>query len=380
MLSDLDHAPPPADTPDRVQRRAYIDLTHLGRHITGIERVSIEQFQRMKFDGADVRHVRSRGVLSMILRQQFLLPLLALIYPRAVFVFPGFPPSPLFLLARDRVVMYVHDMFLITRRQDLGLKAKLYMALPFRLAVGGLKYFLTNSDKTRGELVSYKRPDANVALYRPVVGNVFDLEPPMPARDEPASGAIDLIAIGTIEPRKNYAAAIAILDALAERGFQNARLGIIGREGWGNETALLRGDPRIRLLGYLSKADTKAAIKAADAYLCTSHDEGLGLPLIEVQFVGLPVIAPDAPVFREVLGASGTFIDTADAGATADAIVSLVSTRGWRTRSAAHAVANIERWNTAARGDAGLISGMLSDSLDRAAAWSGAAPGPARQC
>ena len=55
----------------------------------------------------------------------------------------------------------------MTRRQDLSLKAKLYMALPFRLAIKGLKYFMANSEKTRGELLEHTRRDASVALYRP---------------------------------------------------------------------------------------------------------------------------------------------------------------------------------------------------------------------
>ena len=58
----------------------------------------------------------------------------------------------------------------------------------------------------------------------------------------------------------------------------------------------------------------KRVLEAADVYLCTSHDEGLGLPLLEAQFAGLPIVAPDKPVFREVLAGSGTFIDPGTAG------------------------------------------------------------------
>ena len=157
------------------RQRVYLDLTHLGRHVTGIERVTIEQFEKVAFEGADVHHVRSKGVLTMILAQQLWLPLLALLHPRAIFVFPGFPPSPFFRLVRERVVMYVHDLFLLTRRQDLGRKAKLYMAWPFGVAVKGLKHFLVNSEKTRAELEPFVSADADIGLYRPAVRNVFAL-------------------------------------------------------------------------------------------------------------------------------------------------------------------------------------------------------------
>lgn len=349
--------------------RVYLDLTHLGRHVTGLERISIELFERAAFRGADVRPIRAHGVISMILRQQILLPLLALLNPRAMFVFPGFPPSPLFILARRRVVMYVHDLFLITRRQDLGLKARLYMAWPFRLAVTHLRSFLTNSEKTRTELVPFAAADAEIDLYRPTVRNVFDLVPRTTPPDQPME-ALRLVTLGTVEPRKNYAAAAAIVDALAARGWTDVRLDIIGREGWGNATALLRDNPRIRLRGYLSAAEAKATIEDADLYLCTSHDEGLGLPLLEVQFAGLAVAAPDAPVFREVLGQSGIFIDPADPDAAAATIAKRLSTSGRRDAAVA-SLSNVARWNAAAQRDADHVLGRFDRRMAASAPPSG---------
>jgi glycosyltransferase involved in cell wall biosynthesis len=330
----------------------FIDLTHLGRHVTGIERVSIEQFESVKFSGARVRHVRSNGVASMIWRQQILLPLLALVNPRAIFVFPGFPPSPWFTLIAHRVVMYVHDLFLITRRDDLGLKAKLYMAAPFKFAVSRLTHFQVNSEKTRAELIPFAPAAAAIALYRPVVRNVFNLDAgPRTTRGDGAT-PLSLVSLGTVEPRKNYGAALAILDALIANGHTGARLHIIGREGWGEAKDAIANHPAVTIHGYLPSEDVKAVLEAADAYLCTSHDEGLGLPLLEAQFAGLPVIAPDKPVFREVLGTSGAFIDPTNATTSARTISSLLAQPGWRTRTTRAASTNVARWNALAGSDA----------------------------
>jgi glycosyltransferase involved in cell wall biosynthesis len=349
-------SPPPAS--DRgvpaalPKKRVFIDLTHLGRHVTGIERVSIEQFERVAFAGADVTYVRSNGVASMILRQQIWLPLLALLNPSAHFVFPGFPPSPLFVLTRNRVTLYVHDLFLITRRPDLGAKAKAYMAWPFAFAVRRLQHFQVNSEKTRAELVPFVQPGADIALYRPGVRNVFGLATGNRDQRPQRPAPLKIATLGTVEPRKNYAAMIPILDALAALGFSDAELHVIGREGWGDATAALKADPRVKIHGYLPASDAKALIEQADLYLCTSHDEGLGLPLVEVQYAGLPVIAPGKPVFHEVLGASGTFIDPADPSAAASAIASLLATPGWRASTSSAALANTDRWNALAQADA----------------------------
>jgi glycosyltransferase involved in cell wall biosynthesis len=353
-----------ADTNGRRPPIVYVDLTHLGRHVTGIERVTIEQFERIRFRGADVRHVRARGLLGMIVAQQLLLPLLSLLYPRAVFVFPGFPPSPFFRHKAERVVLYVHDLFLLTRKQDLGRKARLYMAWPFSVAVRGLKYFLVNSEKTRAELAPFVRPDASITLYRPSAGNVFGVTDRGRAERPETPRPLKILAVGTIEPRKNYAAAAAIVEHLAGVLPGGAELNIIGRDGWGNSAAALRACPRVRLHGYLSAADARRVVEDCDVYLCTSHDEGLGLPLLEVQYAGLPVVAPDAPVFREVLGQSGTFIDTTRPASAACSILALISKPGWRKATSEAAKSNAIRWNGLAAGDRECIARLFEKGLD----------------
>lgn len=340
--------------------QVFIDLTHLGRHVTGIERVSIEQFEKVEFVNADVRTVRSDGILSLIWRQQVWLPLLALLHPHAVFVFPGFPPSPLFMLIRDRVILYVHDLFLITRRQDLGFKAKAYMAWPFAFAVKRLKHFQVNSEKTAGELAQFVALDAAVCLYRPSVRNVFDLEPGDRAQRASDTSPLSLVTLGTVEPRKNYGAALALLDALIAAG-RPAHLHIIGREGWGEAKAALASHRHVTIHGYLSAEQAKSVLEAADVYVCTSHDEGLGLPLLEAQYAGLAVVAPDRAVFREVLGLSATLIEPDKLSRGAATIVELVSSPQWRVRTTATALANVARWNALAARDAASVQLTFAD-------------------
>lgn len=332
-------------------QRVYLDLTHVGRHVTGLERIAIEQFEKVDFAGCEIVPVRAKGALSMVLRQQILLPLLALLHPSAHFVFPGFPPSPVFGFLSKRVTMYVHDTFLLTRTKDLSTKARLYMAPQFKFALSRLKRFLVNSEKTLAEVRAVCRNDASVTLYRPAVSNVFGLDAGDRGNRSTDPRPLRLVSLGTIEPRKNYAAAVAILDELRARGAAGAELHIIGRAGWGEDAGRIAAHEGVTVHGYLPAHEVKALLERADVYLCTSHDEGLGLPLLEAQYAGLPVVAPDAPVFREVLGTSGTFIDTANPKAAAAIIAALVQASDWRSKRCTAALANIARWNAAAEQD-----------------------------
>jgi glycosyltransferase involved in cell wall biosynthesis len=343
-------------------RKLFVDLTHLGRHVTGLERISIDLFEKASFDGFTVVPVRSRGQIGMIVMQQIWLPLLAVLNPHAMFAFPGFPPSPLFALARSRTVLYVHDLFLITRKADLSLKARLYMRWPFAFAIRHLQHFLVNSEKTAAELRAHCPASANIVLYRPDVKNVFGLETRSSAHALSPDRPLRMVTLGTVEPRKNYRAAIAIRDALERLGHTKAELHIIGRPGWGDDAEALARAPGVVMRGYLSLTEAKAAIETADLYLCTSHDEGLGLPLLEVQYSGIPVVAPDAPVFHEVLGQSAIFIDPAQPEAAAQRIDQVL--RGKAEAGSIAAAANLERWSGLAHGDRRAVANMFRSLAD----------------
>jgi len=73
--------------------------------------------------------------------------------------------------------------------------------------------------------------------------------------------------------------------------------------------------------------------------------------LLEAQYAGLPVIAPDKPVFREVLGDSGLYIDPSYPAGAADRVLSLVARPGWRQAAVSASADNLNRWSTLAARD-----------------------------
>jgi glycosyltransferase involved in cell wall biosynthesis len=351
--------------------RVYVDHTHLGRAVTGLERVTLELFSPSALGPLDVAAVTARGTAAMVLTQTLGLPALMASSPSSILLCPGFPPSPLLLPFAARVVPYVHDVFLLTRRRDLNRRARLYMAAPFRLAVARLPWFLVNSEDTRRKLAPYCRPGATITLYRPQVRNVFGLRAADRGGRPARPSRLRLVALGTVEPRKNFLAAARIATALAARGFDSVTLDIVGRKGWGGEWDALGAIPGVTLHGYQTTEAAAAIVEAADAFICTSHEEGLGLPLLEAQYAGLPVIAPDQPVFREVLEVSGLYIDPADPAAAADTIAGSIGGTDWRRIHATRAAQNLQRWNALARADRdGVVEaiGRLARSRARDAA------------
>ena len=338
-----------------------VDYTHVARRASGIERIALEQFSKRALAPLNVRtYQTSEKRLSVILAQMVGIPLHALRNPTEVYIFPGFPPSPYFAFDRDRSVLFVHDLFLLTRRSDLNGAGKYYLAPMFYIAIKNFQYFLTNSQETARKLRAYCNPAAKIIPYRPYVRNIFGLtaddrtsRPDMPEK-------LRIVSIGTIEPRKNYGAAVQICQALSRRLGRKVELHIIGRFGWGQAMSDLRNRPNVVLYGYLDDETAGSIISQSDLLLCTSHDEGLGLPLIEAQYGGLPAVAPDKEIFREVLGASGILIKPDVPDEAANRIADAMAVPLWRSIYADASRANVVRWNAIAESDRAEVISFLA--------------------
>lgn len=337
----------------------YVDHTHLGRHVTGLERITLELFSPEALAPLDVTPVTAHGTGRMIATQTFGLPL-RLAASSSILLCPGFPPSPLLKPFAERVIPYIHDIFLLSRHADLNRRARLYMAPSFRLAVQNYPRFFVNSADTKRKLVAHCQPDADITLYRPPVRNVFDLRQDGRIGQIGEASPLRLVALGTVEPRKNFVAAAKVLAALRERNFSDATLEIVGRRGWGDDWDILEQCPGVTLHGYQSGERVRETLQRADVFICTSHEEGLGLPLLEAQYAGLPIVAPDAAIFSEVLGQSGIFIDPNDPATAASAIAAALSESAWRTSFAARGAENLGRWNALASSDRGAVIDLIA--------------------
>jgi glycosyltransferase involved in cell wall biosynthesis len=341
-----------------------IDRTHLGRRASGIERITRELFSDERLAPLPVRGTAGgAGRLTTILRQMVLNPLDAFSRPGNLWVFSGFPPSPAFALAADRSILYVHDLFLVERPGDLNRAARVYMAPNFRLALRRFRFFLANSATTAQRLRPHVQDTAQVLVHRPPSHDLLGLAPLAARPRLAADGPLAIGMIGTIEPRKNYRAAVAVRAGLEARLGRPVELHIVGRTGWGPDADALAGEPRVRLHGFVDDAAMVDLVGRWSLFLSTSHDEGLGLPLMEIQHAGLPVAAPDAPVFREVLGRSGTLIDPADPAGASAALAALLGDPGFAERARDAARANIARWNDLAAADHAAVVAFLSARL-----------------
>lgn len=116
------------------------------------------------------------------------------------------------------------------------------------------------------------------------------------------------VILGTIEGRKNHALLLSVWRRmLADLGAQSPQLIIIGRRGWQADDVFAALDThdfqgKVVEMGALDDAALASILRHARALLFPSLAEGFGMPLIEALAAGIPVIASDLAVFREIAG------------------------------------------------------------------------------
>ena len=121
------------------------------------------------------------------------------------------------------------------------------------------------------------------------------------------------IAVGTLEPRKNLRALVAAYRLASERGTELPPLVLAGPAGWGDDLDLSGLDEGLIIrLGHVPLATLQSVVAGAELLVFPSRYEGFGLPPLEALACGVPVLAADLPVTREVLGDQAAFTRTDD--------------------------------------------------------------------
>ena len=229
-----------------------------------------------------------------------------------------------------RPIYFVHDLIPITHPQFCrdGEEARHRKRMSTVLKTGcGV---IGNSQATLDELTRFARME-NLPELPGVAAWLGTTRFESRTLSEPAPDRAIFVIVGTIEARKNHLLLLNIWKRLVARfGSQAPRLLIIGQRGWEAEHVFnvldrdetLRG--HVAELGACSDDELSSHLRSARALLFPSHAEGYGLPLVEALGLGVPVIASDLPVFREIGQGIPGLLPTGDETAWQTAILDFV--------------------------------------------------------
>lgn len=169
--------------------------------------------------------------------------------------------------------------------------------------------------------ISQATADALIARFPRAMGRTeVALLGPTPVNDEPLSAAEAeslpaagfVLAVGTLEPRKNLPRLVAAYRSLDERMQETHPLVVVGALGWetGETLGALRslGD-RCTMLGYVSDAALSELYRRCAVFCYPSLGEGFGLPVLEAMCAGAPVVTSNLSSLPEVAGPAAEYVD-----------------------------------------------------------------------
>jgi glycosyltransferase involved in cell wall biosynthesis len=200
-------------------------------------------------------------------------------------------------------ILTVHDLAVLRHPEVFPLWTRLYGRTALRPTIRAVDRVIAVSAFSKREVVELAGVDPDRV---DVVPNA--LEPVFHEEGEAAEGEY-VLAVGTLEPRKNLERAV---EAASRAGVE---LRVVGARGRGGVSP-----NGVRWLGEVGDAELAKQLRGARALVYPSLYEGFGIPILEAMSVGTPVVTSRGGATEEVAGGAAVLVDPLDSASIAAGI------------------------------------------------------------
>jgi glycosyltransferase involved in cell wall biosynthesis len=239
-----------------------------------------------------------------------------------------------FGLPRKQTILTIHDCVFL--HQAAGLKRLLLKWLFLSGPVRRCALITTISRSTREDIIRHTgcAPDKIVVIPNPVDSKIYFASRPFHP-EEPV-----LLFLGST-PNKNLLRTIPALEGIP------CLLDVVG--DLSEEAIRLLEKFRIKYRKASNLTDEEVAEKycGADVVLFPSTFEGFGLPIVEAQKAGRPVVTSDLDPMREVAGGAACLVDPYAAASIREGILKVIHDKAYREKLIQEGFQNVKRFDTA---------------------------------
>ncbi len=203
------------------------------------------------------------------------------------------------------LVVTVHDLAVLRHPETFNQWTRRYSRLCVPRVARSARLLIAVSEHTKRELVEVLgTPEERIRVVPNGVAEVF-------GPDGPAEPGDYVLAVGTLEPRKNLA---RLAEATRRLGVE---LRIAGGGGWGRVEL---GGTGVRVLGRVPDEELARLYRGARCLAYPSLYEGFGIPIVEAMACGAPVVTSRGGATEEVAGGAAVLVDPLDPAAIAAGI------------------------------------------------------------
>ena len=243
-----------------------------------------------------------------------------------------------------RVIATIHDLSFEHLPQTFKRKSRMQLRLTVRRTARQAAHIIVPSEHTRHDIIETYGLQRERISVTPLAASAHFA----PVEDEREVSRVRelyklkgdyILAVGSIQPRKNLAHLIAAYaDLRRARPQANLpKLALVGKLAWLYDETLRAveeyglGDLMV-LTGYVAETDLRALYTGALCFVYPSYFEGFGLPPLEAMQCGAPVIAGNRTSLPEVVDDAGLLVDPFDKDALASAIARMIDDANLRAR------------------------------------------------
>jgi glycosyltransferase involved in cell wall biosynthesis len=221
------------------------------------------------------------------------------------------------------VIWTIHDLRPIVSNEAMSLTARWYWKKHLPHSARWATKIICTSESAKQEVQQIIRPAQEpgvIGMGLPVGIESFRFNRQQHQQLSAAHGITGsyIVSVGTLQPIKNFPFLINVFQRLHQAN-PNQQLVIIGDRGWGYEavrraieTAGLTEGKDVIITGFINDSDKWSLISQARAFLFPSLNEGYGLPPLEAQYLGVPVVSSPAGALKSVLGDGAIFAPPTD--------------------------------------------------------------------
>ena len=212
------------------------------------------------------------------------------------------------------VAVTVHDLAVLRYPQFFPAWTRLYASTLLRRVLRAAARIVAVSEFTKREVVELARvPPERIVVAPNATDERFTAEGPRATGDY-------VLAVGTLEPRKNLA---RLLEAMRRL---DVELRVVGARGWGGVDVPAQADG-VRWLGEVPDDELAALYRGAQCFVYPSLYEGFGLPVLEAMRSGTPVVTSTGTAMEEVAGDAAELVDPLDPESIANGIERAIARR-----------------------------------------------------
>jgi len=247
------------------------------------------------------------------------------------------------LRSRAPLVVTVHDLSVFRHPGAFPPWTRTFVPRFVPHVLRAARQVIAVSEFTRDELVELLGVDERKIRVVPnAVEDVFTAE-------GPAAAGEYVLAVGTLEPRKNLPRIAAAVPG---------ELRIVGTRGWGG----VEPPPNVVWLGEVDDEELARQYRGARCLVYASLYEGFGLPVAEAMACGCPVVTSNVSALPEVAGDAALLVDPGSVEAIAAGIAALWTDPDRRRELAARgrARARCFTWERAAQETVAVYEAVLA--------------------